>query len=79
MHADGSQEMHKHQREFTHKPGSNSGIDRGLVILFALWVLATLVIAVMLMGGYTRFLRPQSKAQLRTVVATSFAQQGEQV
>lgn len=32
----------------SHKAGSNSGIDRGVVIIFLLWVAITIVVAVTL-------------------------------
>jgi hypothetical protein len=33
----------------THKPGSDSGIDRGIVVIFLLWI-AVLVVLVILLG-----------------------------
>jgi hypothetical protein len=33
---------------FTHKPGSDSGIDRGVVAIFLLWIAITIALVILL-------------------------------
>jgi hypothetical protein len=33
---------------FTHKPGSDSGIDRGIVAIFLLWIAITIALVIVL-------------------------------